>query len=126
MFFSSCFLPQEDPDLQALLHETICPPLDHETLPHTQRGCNLDFLSPSSFNNSYGGTQFQDRDDAEFVNSLFFDSDDYPCQRSSTVSRLSARPQSPLRGAYGKEARSSSGTYTEVLHVKVKICPKYL
>ena len=129
-FFFSCFLPQGDPELEGLLHEPTIHPLDYDLFHHTEQGLDLDLSSSSGYNNSCGSMQFQDEDDAEFVDGLFIDPDGYPCgglsdERSSAVygsiGRLSARPQSPLKGAYVKGSRSA--TYTEVLHVKVKICP---
>eukprot|EP00261_Vitis_vinifera_P039884 XP_019081127.1 PREDICTED: NAC domain-containing protein 21/22-like isoform X3 [Vitis vinifera] len=114
-----------DPELEGLLHEPTIHPLDYDLFHHTEQGLDLDLSSSSGYNNSCGSMQFQDEDDAEFVDGLFIDPDGYPCgglsdERSSAVygsiGRLSARPQSPLKGAYVKGSRSA--TYTEVLHVK--------
>ncbi|XP_034708718.1 NAC domain-containing protein 62-like isoform X1 [Vitis riparia] len=114
-----------DPELEGLLHEPTIHPLDYDLFHHTEQGLDLDLSSSSGYNNSCGSMQFQDEDDAEFVDGLFIDQDGYPYgglsdERSSAVygsiGRLSARPQSPLKGAYVKGSRSA--TYTEVLHVK--------
>ena len=130
MYFS-CFLPQEDPQLQGLLNDITFTPPGSDWFSETQQELGLDLPSHSGFNNYYGSMQFQDGvDTSDFVDSLIVDPDENHCegltgQGSSAVdgwnlnkgyvSRLSARPKGPLKGVYGKGGGSISNTDTAVL-----------
>ncbi|XP_034708698.1 protein NTM1-like 9 isoform X2 [Vitis riparia] len=121
----------EYPQLQGLLNDFTSTPPGSDWFSKIQLGLGLDLPSPSGFNNSYGSMQFQDGfDTAEFVASLIVEQDEYHCegltgQGSSAVDgrnlnngsagRLSAGPQSPQKGVYGKDGGSSSNTDTTVL-----------
>ena len=130
MFFS-LLLTQEDSQLQGLLNDFTSTPPSSDWFSDTEQGLDWDLPSPSGFNNIYGSMQFQDGfDTAEFVTSLTVEPDEYHCegltgQGSSAVNgrnlnngsagRLSAGPQSPQKGVYGKDGGSSSNTDTAVL-----------
>ena len=130
MYFS-CFLPQEDPQLQGLLNDITFTPPGSDWFSETQQELGLDLPSHSGFNNYYGSMQFQDGvDTSDFVDSLIVDPDENHCegltgQGSSAVdgwnlnkgyvSRLSARPKGPVKGVYGKGGGSISNTDTAVL-----------
>ena len=133
-----------DPLIQGLLNEPTFIPADYDFSSDTEQGPHLDLPFANGFNNVCERTIFQDRssepddDVSRFLNTLIVDQDEHPfgeltSQRSSpvdsgnlrygSIGKLSARPQSPLKGVYGKGGGSSSDTDTEVLQVQVKICP---
>ena len=141
MFFFSCFLPQEDPQIQGLFSETTFIPLDSDFFSDTVQGRYLDLPFSNGFNNVCGRTPFQDdtteQDDdvTWFLNTLIVDQDEHPFGeldsqwssgvdngnlRHDSIGKLSAHPQSPLKGVHGKGGGSRD---TEVPQVQVKICP---
>ncbi|RVW32591.1 Protein NTM1-like 9 [Vitis vinifera] len=131
--------PEMDPLIQGLLNEPTFIPADYDFSSDTEQGPHLDLPFANGFNNVCERTIFQDRssepddDVSRFLNTLIVDQDEHPfgeltSQRSSpvdsgnlrygSIGKLSARPQSPLKGVYGKGGGSSSDTDTEVLQVQ--------
>ena len=143
MFFFSCILLQEDHQIQGLLNEITFTSQDSDFFSDTEQRPHLDLSFDNEFNNFGERTLFQDDssepddDVSRFLNTLIVDQDELPFEESSgerssafnsgnlehgSIGKLSARPQSPLRGVYGKGGGSSSDTDSEVIQVKVKIC----
>ncbi|XP_010661526.1 NAC domain-containing protein 62 isoform X2 [Vitis vinifera] len=127
---------EEDPQIQGLFSETTFIPLDSDFFSDTVQGPHLDLPFSNGFNNVCGRTPFQDDtteqdDDVNwFLNTLIIDQDEHPFGelasqwssgvdngnlRHDSIGKLSAHPQSPLKGVHGKGGGSRD---TEVPQVQ--------